>query len=322
MDAMTHHARTRSAVLLGALALGSLGLVGACGNDDPKAEDPSPADSTTGGSPSSGQSTGPTDEPTDDQSPTSAPPTGSADTVAAPVYFVGDTPQGPRLYREFREVEADNPLEEAAALMTAGDSLDPDYRTLFPGGAVESVTRSEGAGAYVVQLADDGWSTPPAGMSRREAKLAVQQLVYTLQGVGQERLPVLVQLGADPAPLFGIDTSGGLRNAPPLDVLALVNVTTPEEGATVSGSFTASGVASSFEATVPWEIRAGDATGEVVERGFSTAEGWMDKLYPWTTQVDVSDLDPGSYAFVALTDDPSGGEGPGPTEDSKTITVE
>ena len=35
------------------------------------------------------------------------------DMVTVPVYFVGDTPQGPRLYREFRKVEADNPLEEA-----------------------------------------------------------------------------------------------------------------------------------------------------------------------------------------------------------------
>ena len=48
----------------------------------------------------------------------------------------------------------------------------------------------------------------------------------------------------------------------------------------------------------------------------------MDKLYPWETEVDVSDLEPGTYTFVALTDDPSGGaEGGGPTEDSKTIVV-
>ena len=86
----------------------------------------------------------------------------------------------------------------------------------------------------------------------------------------------------------------------------------------MSGSFTADGVASSFEATVPWEIRQGD---EVVKKGFTTAEGWMDKLYPWEAEVDVSGLAPGEYTFVALTDDPSGGEGFGPSEDSKTITV-
>ncbi len=119
--------------------------------------------------------------------------------------------------------------------------------------------------------------------------------------------------------MLGIDTSAGIKAAPQLDVLNLVNVTTPEEGATVSGSFTATGVASSFEATVPWEIRQGD---QVVKKGFSTAEGWLDKLYPWEAEVDVSDLAPGEYTFVAMTDDPSGGEGFGPSEDSKTITVE
>jgi hypothetical protein len=36
----------------------------------------------------------------------------------------------------------------------------------------------------------------------------------------------------------------------------------------------------------------------------------------------VSGLAPGTYSFVAMTDDPSGGEGGGPTEDSKTFTVQ
>ena len=148
----------------------------------------------------------------------------------------------------------------------------------------------------------------------------MQQLVYTVQGIQGERLPVLVQNGADPVPLFGIDTEGGLKAAKPLDVLAFMNVTTPEEGATVSGSFTAEGVGSSFEATVPWEVR--DESGTAVVEGFTTAEGFIDKLYPWTAEVDVSGLAPGTYTFVAMTDDPSDGEGAGPTEDTKTIVVQ
>ena len=99
-----------------------------------------------------------------------------------------------------------------------------------------------------------------------------------------------------------------------------MNVTTPEEGATVSGSFTAEGVGSSFEATVPWEVR--DESGTAVVEGFTTAEGFIDKLYPWTAEVDVSGLAPGTYTFVAMTDDPSDGEGAGPTEDTKTIVVQ
>ena len=71
---------------------------------------------------------------------------------------------------------------------------------------------------------------------------------------------------------------------------------------------------------MPWEIR-GRPTATRCSKGFATAEGWMDKLYPWETEVDVSGLEPGDYTFVAMTDDPSGGEGGGPTEDTKTITI-
>lgn len=280
----------------------------ACGDDEPAAQDPVDA----GSSSAAGDPT----EPSTDE-PTGGGDTGEpAGTVTVPVYFVGDTPGGPALYREFRKVEADNPMEEAVALMTAGDALDPDYGTLYPGGAFDSVT-VEGD-LIVVTVPDDGW-VAPVDQSKAEARLAVQQLVYTVQGIQQERLPVEVRLGGSATSLFGIDTSGGVQAAEPLDVLAFMSVTTPEEGATVGGSFTAEGVGSSFEATVIWEVR--DESGAAVLEGFTTAEGWMDKLHPWTAEVDVSGLEPGTYTFAAITDDPSGGEGPGPTEDTKTITV-
>jgi hypothetical protein len=306
MDAMT---APRSRVLALALAglAGSVVLAG-CGDDpEPTASDPvgSGGTSSPAGSPSDEPST---PEPTE---------SGSAETVTVPVYFTGDTPLGPRLYREFRKVEADNPLAEAAALMAAGDAQDPDYGTLFPAGGFASVTYADGG--FVVELADDAYTTAPEGMTQQTARLAAQQLVYTLQGVQQQREPVTVELDGEPTTLFGLDTADGLTRAPQLDALALVNITAPEEGATVSGTFTASGVASSFEATVPWQVRQGE---EVVLEGFATAEGWMDKLYPWEAEVDVSGLAPGEYTFEAATDDPSDGEGAGPTIDTKTITVQ
>ncbi|WP_372736423.1 Gmad2 immunoglobulin-like domain-containing protein [Nocardioides sp.] len=292
------------AVLAAAALLLSAGLAG-CGDQQPTSAEPTSSQSS------------PT--PEDSASvPTSQAPA-PAEKVTVPVYFVGETPQGQALFREFRKVEADNPMEEAVALMVAGDALDPDYGTLWPSGSFESVAFSSGAGAIVASVSDDTWADAPGGMNKAMAKLALQQLVYTVQGIQQERLPVLVQEGSDPATLFGVDTTGGLEAADQLDVLGLVNVTNPEEGASVSGTFIARGVASSFEATVPWQIR--DASGKTVLEGFSTAEGWLDKLYPWETEIDVSSLSPGSYTFVAMTDDPSGGEGGGPTEDSKTIVV-
>ncbi len=270
-----------------------------------------------------GRGHGASGTPSDSTAPaTSSTDEPSGETVTVPAYFVGETPQGPRLYREFRSVDAADPLAAAAALVTGGKTLDPDYRTLFPGGAFASVSYDEGAGVITAELPDDGWTTPADGMSSSDAKLAVQQLVHTLQGVVQSRASLVVTLGGSPVSLFGIDTGGGgVRNADPLKTLALVNITTPEEGATVSGTFTASGVASSFEANVPWEVREAGG-GPVVMDGFATAEGWMDKLYPWETKIDVSMLSPGTYEFVARTDDPSDGEGAGPTEDTKTFTVE
>ena len=298
-------ARKRFSTLLAASAL-ALAVAG-CGDDAEPVADDTGSDQTSEGTPS--------DEPTE---PTSQPESSepAVETTTVPVYFVGDTPQGARLYRAFRKVEADNPLEEAAALMTAGDAADGDYGTAYPAGSFESVEYADGT--LVATLSDNAWTKKVQGMTAKQVQLAVQQLVYTLQGVQQERAPVVVQLGGQPTTLFGVDTADGLEAAKELDVLALVNITTPEEAQAVTGKFTAEGVASSFEATVPWQIRQGD---DVVKEGFSTALGWIDKLYPWTTEVDVTGLAPGEYTFVALTDDPSGGEGGGPTEDTKTIIV-
>jgi len=294
-------------------------LMGGCGTLTDDDQSPTASEQKTR---KPGKGHGASGTPSDSTAPaTSSTDEPSGETVTVPAYFVGEAPQGPRLYREFRSVDAADPLAAAAALVTGGKTLDPDYRTLFPGGAFASVSYDEAAGVITAELPDDGWTTPADGMSSADARLAVQQLVYTLQGVAQSRASLVVTLGGDPVPLFGIDTADGVRNADPLKTLALVNITTPEEGATVSGTFTASGVASSFEANVPWEVREA-VGGPVVMDGFATAEGWMDKLYPWETKIDVSMLAPGTYEFVARTDDPSDGEGAGPTEDTKTFTVE
>lgn len=301
----------RVAVLasLGALALGA----SACSQEVP--DDSAPVS----------QESEATDPEKNDESPSPTEPAAEAtsepgeadDTVTVPLYFVGETPQGPKLFREFRSVPSDNPLMEATALLLAGDALDTDYRTLWPQVEVSDVQATDGV--LLVQIAGDGFTERPDGMSKYDAKLAVQQIVYTLQGVQQERTPVQFDRPDTSARLFGLSTESPYDNAPPLDVLGLVNITSPEQGSTVTGdTLVASGVASSFEATVPWEIRQGQA---VVLEGFATAEGWMDKLYPWETEVDLSTLAPGDYTFVALTDDPSGGEGGGPSEDTKDFTL-
>lgn len=100
----------------------------------------------------------------------------------------------------------------------------------------------------------------------------------------------------------------------------LITLATPAEGETVSGTLDASGKANSPEANVPWEVQ--DSSGEKVLDGAVTAEGWMDKLYPWKASIDISDLEPGTYVFVARTDDTSDGEGKPAEEVGATFTVE
>lgn len=304
---MTSPSPIRVAALVAAAAL----VLAGCG-DDPADDDQRPANSSS--KPSNGAGGdgegdgGGKDDPSESGQP-------QADQVTVPVYFTGETPQGTRLYREFRRVDAADPLGAALTLAANGDALDDDYDTVLP---AASFTTN---GSAEVPLPDDSWTGVPDGLSERDAILAIQQLVYTAQGVLQSRDPITFTDSSGAATqIFNIASEDGFRAADPIRTLALVSITAPEEGATVSGTFTASGVSSSFEATTPWEIQ--DASGTVVADGFATADGWIDKLYPWQTEVDVSALDPGEYTFIARTDDPSNGEGGGPMEDSKTITVE
>ena len=244
--------RTASLALYAALTVGLASGLSACSEDEPPTDDPAPAGATATDTPTDEPTQEPGEEGSESPAEGDGEASGEAGGSAVPVYYVGDTPQGPRLFREFQQVSGD-PLLEAAGLVDGGTPLDPDYRTEWPGVGIESVQATDGV--LLVTIPGDGFTDRPDGMSRRSARLAVQQLVYTLQGVQQERVPVQVQrTGSDPV-LFGISTEAPFTAADPSTVSGLVNVTTPEQGATVEGdTLEASGVASSFEATVPWEI--------------------------------------------------------------------
>jgi hypothetical protein len=239
-------------------------------------------------------------------------------TQAVGVYYLGDTPAGSALYREFHRVRDESALLGALREATVVEPEDPDYRTPWLG--VMTIASAEVDGD-VIRIGLSDTAPRPARMTDREAELAIEQLIYTAQAAVQQRLPVQFEVDGNPvAETLGVPTSEPLSEAKELDVLALVSLTSPAEGAVVDGDrLEFSGRASSFEATVPWQLRQGD---KVVKRGFVTAEGWMDKLYPFAGQANLAGLAPGTYTFVAMTDDPSGGaEGFGPSEDTRTIVV-
>jgi hypothetical protein len=225
------------------------------------------------------------------------------ETFLVPAYFVGDSGNGEgRLYREFDEAQGHDVLDAALARIQRPPS-DPDYRTDWVQGSFESASIENGT--IEVEIGDAG---PPA-----VGGPAAQQVVYTLQGAAGEQLPI--QFVSDGEPV------GGLHQAAPQDVmLNPMSISDPAEGNSYSGSFTARGRADSFEANVRWELR--DEDEDVVAEGFTTADGWGGgKLYKWDAEVDLTGIPFGFYTFVALTDDPSGGEGPGPYTDTRLITV-
>uniref|UniRef100_UPI00286E8BC5 hypothetical protein n=1 Tax=Nocardioides sp. TaxID=35761 RepID=UPI00286E8BC5 len=73
-----------------------------------------------------------------DPGSTTSPSATATDTPApevVPVYFVGDTPDGPRLYREFQAGSGPEGAKMFALRAALSGAADPDYRSLWPAGA-------------------------------------------------------------------------------------------------------------------------------------------------------------------------------------------
>ncbi len=290
---------------------------GPAGDPSPTVSDPAP---TTQPSPSTSSTTGPTAGPTAGD---------GGEVTSYPVFYVGDTPRGPRLYSETREAAGARDLLDALRLLET-QPQDPDYRSLWPEGSFAAAS-FDGVGAdgqLGVVLADASLRDRPKDLTEEEARMAVESVIWTLQGAASTADPVAapVQFSFDGNPIdqvYGVPTSEGLAAGSSETVQAQMNIAAPAEGATVSGSFVAEGRNNGFEATMTWTVT--DASGTVVLDGFATAEGWGEGgLFPWRTgRIDVSGLAPGRYTFTAANDDPSGGaEGFGPDSDTRSIIVE
>jgi hypothetical protein len=297
------------------VAATSLALAGCTGDGTRPASDEANEPTATD-SPRSTRSPSksPSETPTESPSESSA-----AAGTAVPVYFAGDGPGGRTvLFREFHRVEGD-PLTEAARLVAGGGQPDdPDYRTLWPGVEISSVQATDGV--LLVEIPSDGFTQRPDGMTRRDARLALQQLVYTLQGVQQERVPVQIKRGGSDFRLFGLPSDVPYEAADALRTLNLVSITSPAEGDTVTGdTLTVTGVANSFEASGPCRLLQ---DGQELALEAYQSEGWMEeRLFPFEVALPLGDVT-GEVVVQCETDDPSGGtEGPGAAIDTKTIRI-
>ena len=215
--------------------------------------------------------------------PTAAPTTGTAPpvttTVTVPVYYLGPVVAGSerlRLFREFVPTAVPAPVTPGGkalaalrlALGSTGAAATTGYASPWIAADPRSVT--VGDGRITVALSR-GLSTTPAG----GAELAIQQIVWTVQAaVGQGALPVRITVPGDGELAPGLSsTRTWNRPTDPVEVasiLAPVWVDEPFRGEVVTAGrpLTVKGVASTFEATVEWELLR---DGAVVDEGFTTA---------------------------------------------------
>lgn len=230
--------------------------------------------------------------------------------VTVPVYFLGDTSNGSRLFREFRRyqgVAGWSKLRIAVNSAILGDATDPDYRTGFPKGTSARV--SQGASTVTVDLRGDADLTA----SRADAELTLQAIVHTVDAVLQGPVPVEFSIdGTHADTVLGVDTSGPVSRSPKDEVQAPVWIVDPGNESTVNSPFTVTGLAAAFEATVQWELKDGS---RVVRRGFTTAEECCTPS-PYRFAVHAP---PGTYTLVVHDSDESGGNKV--NQDTKEVTV-
>lgn len=239
--------------------------------------------------------------------------------TAVATYFIGETPVGDRLYREFQSVPGDD--DPAALVLSALQRLesdagpdDPDYRTTWPAGSFNDVTVGDDwIRVELTQAAVIG----PRGSTAAERELGIQQAVHTAEAAVGSNLPVAFdRLGGPATEVLGVAVNPQVTRA--TDVAAPVNITDPAEGRVVDGRFTARGVVAAFPAEMPESLawRLLDDNGDPVTGGNLSV---TDRK--WSTVITTDDLATGSYVLsvsVLLGSDESGDR---VAVDTRTVTV-
>jgi spore germination protein GerM len=279
----------------------------------------------TSGTPAPADSPSKATVPSETKSSSTAEQSSSAtpSTQAVPVYYVGETGQGPRLYREFHRVPAasvDDAVARALNEAVGASPKDPDYKTLWPEGT--KVASAEKSGdTLVVDLTGAAMLRDrPAGTTEEEAQISVDQLVYTVQAGYQDQGPVRFQLdGQITDQLLGVPVSEPLARPDDMTALAQVWIISPSEGETVTSPFKVKGVGAFFEANVVWELRQGDKVVASSRKSGPVMAEECCTMAPYSFTVKAP---PGDYTLVVTDEDASGGEGPKPFQDTKDITVQ
>jgi hypothetical protein len=227
------------------------------------------------------------------------------------VYYLGGDRAAPRLYREIHRAPHSLGVVRAAVNAMLGDApVDPDHSSQWQASAVLGVNIT-GTTIAVDLPAAAAAGRLPTSLARQ----SVQQLVYTATeaaGRPEDRVELRIQ-GRPATQLWGwtVPAQPLARDAA---APAPVWLTVPTEGATMPRTFTASGEAAVFEATVSWDVHA--VTGSFRKAGHAMTGQAAPARGRWTQQLT---LPPGRYVFRAYQASPKDGT---PTwVDSATFTV-
>ncbi len=257
-------------------------------------------------------------------------PSADAITSAAGIYFISETPTGPRLFREFQAVGLTPDPEQKALLalqrLTAdAGPRDPDYVTLWPADSFSAVTVEEDR--IVVELGTEATLLPPD--TTIPGLYGVQQAVYTAEAALGTTLPVAFQWEGEPArEVLGFKVNAQVDRDTSFTLVAPVNITDPAEQLAIEdGTFAANGTMATYVRDVDWTLLL---DGEVVEEGGTApvditgpdaratlgAPGWE------TEEIDVSHLAPGNYEFVvSVIDTGQTSDQPEEFTDTRTISI-
>ena len=287
-------------------AVAMLSVAGCGSGTDPSGNTEPPGGSVPSGVPRFGA--------TATQPPTPTATTASGPARALPIYYLADTQAGPRLYREFHALpEFDDPATDALRELFANRTgMDPDYRSYWPAGAGLRTPVRHDNGVITVDVNPEAIKVR---LEHPEGPLTIQQLVYTVQGALQSTDPVRLLVDGSPyTTVFSTFVSEPIERGDAHETRSLVQIDQPAYGADIARTFEVTGEAATFEANVGWQILRG---GQVVKSGFATAqEGGRFSAYRFSVT-----LEPGDYTLRVVEDDPSGGAGRPPFEDTKLIHI-
>lgn len=295
-----------AAALVLALAIVVPGLIGG-GSDEPSlpATTPTPTESAPTEAPTASptaSATGVPTAPTGTQSPVD---TADPTLAALPAYHpahIGDDLHSIRLYREWVNIDGvqrSDPVDErlGAAIRAALTGYAPNtdgYLNYWWDVSLDSVAVT--AERITIRLSSPG----PSEVSEEEARISVQQLVWTAQAaVGEGAVPVRFEVSDGSSRLFGrLPTDRDYNRPASRDLyyedLAPIWITSPTREQVISGDdVVVSGEATVFEGTYQWELI--DDTGAVIRSDFGQASAGGPAR--GTYEIRLGRLDPGHYTI-------------------------